>query len=96
MFFDDLIIAAKDITDHDRILEQVLRRARKNNVKFNTNKFQFRVSEVNCVGNVVSAGGLKPDPEKVRSITEYPKPENKQDLQRFFGKGHSCECLKNI
>ena len=70
-FFDDLIIAAKDITDHDRILEQVLRRARKNNVKFNINKFQFRVSEVNYVGNVVSAGGLKPDPEKVRAITKY-------------------------
>jgi len=30
-------------------------------------------------------GGLKPDPEKVRAITEYPKPENKQDLQRFLG-----------
>ena len=43
VFFDDLIIAAKDIADHDRILEQVLQRARKNNVKFNINKFQFRV-----------------------------------------------------
>ena len=44
--FDDLIICGKDEIEHDGILKQPLDRARANNVRFNSNKFQFRVSEI--------------------------------------------------
>lgn len=50
-------------------------------MKFNKSKFQYRASEVGYLGNVVSSG-LKPDSEKVRAINDYPKSQEKQELQR--------------
>ena len=85
VLFDDIIIAGKDVAEHDRILLKVLERAKVNGIKFNSQKFQFRVSEVKYIGNIVSASGLKVDPDKVKAIVEYPAPTSKQDLQRFFG-----------
>ena len=54
-------------------------------MKFNKKQVHYRVNEVNDVGNVESAQRLKPDPEKEKAVDEYPKPENEQDLQQFFG-----------
>lgn len=85
MVFDDLFISGKDGIEHDGILKHVLDRARANNVRFNPNKFKFRVSEVKYVGQVVSLKGLKPDPDKVKAIVKYPQPQKKEDLCRFLG-----------
>ena len=85
VIFDDIIIAGKSLEEHDQILETVLDRARVNGVKFNPDKFQHKVSEVKYIGNIVSCDGLKADPEKVKALAMYPKPQNKTDLQRFFG-----------
>ena len=43
IIFDDLIIAAKDETQHDLILRKVLERAREANVRFNRAKLQLKV-----------------------------------------------------
>ena len=34
---------------------------------------------------MVSAEGLKPDPDKVKAIAEYPQPQTKEGLRRFLG-----------
>ena len=34
---------------------------------------------------MVSAEGLKPDPNKVKAIEEYPQPRTKEDLRHFLG-----------
>ena len=85
IIFDDIIIAAEVNEDDDRILRKVLQRARETNVRFNNDKIQYKVSEVKFVGNIVSAEGLKPDPEKIGAINEMPTPQNKQGLQRLIG-----------
>lgn len=81
----DLIISGKDEVEHDSVLKQVLDRVRVNSVKFNPNKFQFRVLEVKYVGQVVSSERLKPDPDEVKAIAEYPQPQTKEDLRLFLG-----------
>ena len=43
------------------------------------------VSELTFLGDVVSAEGLKTDPEKVRAIDEMEKLQNVKELQRFLG-----------
>ena len=37
------------------------------------------------LGHLVSASGVKPDPERVRDIQELPDPQNKTELQSFLG-----------
>ena len=37
------------------------------------------------LGHIVSAEGIKADPEKIKAITEMKTPENITELQRFLG-----------
>ena len=82
---DDIIVAAADEQEHDQIMVKLLQRAREGNVKYNTAKFQYKVSEAKYMGNIASESGLKPDAEKVCAIIEMPSPQSKEELQRFLG-----------
>ena len=82
---DDLIIAAATKQEHDAILRKVLDRARDKGVCFNYDKIQFKVSEVEYMGNLVSSKGLKPDPKKVKAIVDMPTPTDVPSLQHLLG-----------
>ena len=82
---DDLIIAAPNEKEHDRILRSVLQRARDRGVKFNKDKIQFKVSSMTYMGNIVSEHGLKPDKRKVQAIVDMPPPNDVPSLQRLLG-----------
>lgn len=85
IYFDDLIIAGKDAEEHDRILKQVLDRAKDNNIKFNPEKFQFKVTKVKYMGFIISKEGIEADKSHIRAITELEQPTNKKDVRRFLG-----------
>ena len=85
IYFDDLIVAGKNQEEHDKNLRRLLERARKFNVKFNRDKIQLNQKEVTYLGHIVSARGLKPDPQKVKAISEMPDPTDKQGIQRLLG-----------
>ena len=82
---DDIIVCGATTEEHDTALGEALKRARERNIKFNKKKVQLRVTEVKYLGNIVSAKGFTPDPEKIRAIIEMPPPESKQDLRRLLG-----------
>ena len=82
---DDIIIAASTVQEHDSILQQVLERAKECNVRFNFDKLQLRVSEVKYLGTIITADGMKPDPDKVRAIMDIPTPTEKADVRRLLG-----------
>ena len=82
---DDILVAGRDKAHHDAVLQQVLDRARSYNLKLNFNKVKIRKEEVRYVGHLISAHGMKPDPEKVEAMRNMPAPENKDDVRRFLG-----------
>ena len=82
---DDILIAGRDIAHHDSVLEAVLNRATTYNLKLNFKKVRVRKQQVQYVGHIISAEGLKPDPEKVRAMKDMPPPEAKEDVRRFLG-----------
>lgn len=85
IYFDDLLIAASNEEEHDKILNKVLERARELNVKFNKSKLQFKVNEVKYVGHVFSKEGYKIDRSRIESIQNFKNPTNKKELQRLLG-----------
>ena len=82
---DDLIIAATDDQEHDIIQNRVLQRARDKGVTFNSDKIQFKISEVEYMGNLVSYEGLKPDPKKIEAIINMHRLTDVTSLQRLLG-----------
>ena len=85
MIADDMIIAGKDEMEHDETLKKVMKRAKDKNIKFNKDKIQLKVREVKYMGNIISADGMKPDPEKIKAIQKMPVPTDKAGIQRLLG-----------
>jgi hypothetical protein len=84
-YVDDIIIATKTLDDHFKILADVLEACRINGVKLRTSKCTFLKTSIKVLGHIVSADGLKPDPEKVKAIREYGKPIKVKELKSFLG-----------
>ena len=82
---DDLLIWGENKEQHDERLKQVLERARQKNLKLNKEKSQIALDEISYIGHNLSKEGLKPDPHKIRAITEMNRPQNKEEIQRFLG-----------
>lgn len=45
----------------------------------------FGVTELKYLGFIVGQDGVRPDPEKVAAITNFPVPQGISDLRRFLG-----------
>lgn len=85
IYCDDMLVCAESETEHDLILEKVFKRAEKCNVRFNKNKFQFKLTEVKYFGHIFSAKGMQIDPNRVLAIKNIKNPSNKKELQTFLG-----------
>ena len=82
---DDFLIHGGNQRGLDDRMIAVLKRGREIGLKFNTHKAKLRVPEVSYVGHLSTADGLKPDPEKVKSINEIPAPADKDGILHFVG-----------
>jgi len=47
-------------------------------------KCKLGCSEVLCLGHVVSAEGIIPNPEKIRAVRDFPTPTKEKSLREFL------------
>ena len=59
--------------------------AKKNNIKLNFDKIQYKQKELEFLGETYTTQGCKPSDMKLKAITEMPKPTTLKDLQTFLG-----------
>lgn len=71
--------------DHDKNLEALLKRLKERNVKLNPDKTHLCKKEIKFYGHILTSQGIKPDPSKISSIVNMPRPENKEAVMRFLG-----------
>ena len=88
---DDILIYGKGSThaeavqDHNLKLEKLLTRARRVNLKLNKDKCKFLMKELPYIGHLITNGGVKADPGKIRAITEMKAPIDSDGVRRFLG-----------
>ena len=82
---DDVLIHGTSEADHDTNLESFMCRCQQKGIKLNSQKLEFKCKEVPFHGHLLTTEGLKPDPEKVRAITEMPRPEKQDHILRLNG-----------
>ena len=85
VFFDDILIYSKTWKEHMKHLKQVLCFLEKNQFYAKISKCSFGKEEVEYLGHVISKEGVKVDSNKIKSITEWPKPKNISKLGGFLG-----------
>ena len=69
-YIDDIVIATETIEDHIARNKEVFERLREAGFKMRAEKCEFMRTETKYLGRVVSAKGIKPDPEAVVKIQE--------------------------
>ena len=84
-FVDDILIAGKDVTEHQARLNAVLERIQENGMKIHRNKCSFGVSSVEYLGFIIDGQGVHKTNEKVRAVQTAKVPENIKELQSFLG-----------
>ena len=96
VYLDDLIVHGRSVEEAEERLFKTLDRLRSFNLKLDPKKCMFFQSSVKHLGHIVSAEGVKPDPDKISALTTWPKPKTLQDLKSFLGfTGYFRDYVKN-
>ena len=85
IYIDDIIIFSKTIDDHLKHLEEVFLRLNDANLKLNPTKCVFAKQEIEYLGHIVTQDGIKPDPNKLKAVNEFPIPTDLKQLRSFLG-----------
>ena len=74
-----------DHSNHDIAFTNLLETARKNCVKLNYEKIQYKKIKVEFFGETYTTEGRKADPKKIKAIVKMPNPTSKKEVQTFLG-----------
>ena len=74
-----------DVEAHKTHVCQVLLLMRKHKLYANLKKCIFAASEIPLLGCIVGKYGLRPDPEKIKAITDWLVPVDVKGLRKFLG-----------
>jgi hypothetical protein len=84
VYFDDICVFSKTIDEHLIHLKKLFDVLGNNHVSLKGSKSKIGWKRVKYLGHIVSGKGIQMDPEKRRSIQEYPLPVKVDELCRFI------------
>ena len=83
---NDIMFGFKDDgSDHDKMVRQVLDKAKSVGMQFNPNKCQLKKKSVKFFGLILSRHGVSPDPSKIEALKKLLEPKDEKLLQSFLG-----------
>ena len=74
MYLDNILVFSRDVEEHWGHLQQVLGRLRECKLYGRIHKCSFLKDNVQYLGFDVSAEGIKPSDDKIKTILEWPTP----------------------
>ncbi|KDR23651.1 Retrovirus-related Pol polyprotein from transposon 17.6, partial [Zootermopsis nevadensis] len=73
------------LEEHHVKLREVFEKLRECNIKIEPDKCEFLKVELNYLGHIVTANGVKPDPKKINAVSDFPTPKTQKDIKSFLG-----------
>ena len=83
---DDALVASRNHVAHQEDLRSVLQRLEEHGLVLNKEKCIFSASQVDYLGHMVDATGVRL--LLTPAISDFPPPSSKGDLQRLLGIGN--------
>ncbi|CAH1724058.1 unnamed protein product [Aphis gossypii] len=84
-YVDDIHITSTTFEEHMHHLRTIFNQFKKHNVTVNIHKSQFLQKKIIFLGHVISEEGISMDPEKIKTIQEFPAPRNQKQIRAFLG-----------
>ncbi|KAA5557014.1 hypothetical protein F3G48_33115, partial [Pseudomonas aeruginosa] len=85
VYFDDIAIAGKDLSEHLQTLSIVFDRLQNAGLKVNLKKCNFLQNQIEYLGHIIDKHGIHPTKSKIDAITKAPAPSNAKELRSFLG-----------
>ena len=85
VFLNDILIYSQSEREHEDHLRIVLQLLRDHQLYAKFSKCKFWLTEVRCLGYVVSASGVSVDPEKVEAVMSWERPKSVFEIRSFLG-----------
>ena len=93
VYLDDVCAHSRSFDEHLLDLDTTLTLFAKHGLKLNLRKCHFAQPEVELLGHLVSAGGVKCDPRKIDKIKRCSPPSNVSELRSFLGLASYYRCF---
>ena len=84
-YLDDILIFSKDRNEHIEHVRKVLSALRSAGLYAKIQKCEFFVPETTFLGVIVGTYGIRMDPKKIETITDWKTPACLTDVQAFIG-----------
>ena len=84
-YIDDILVYGRTAEEHDKNLNEVLKRLMESGFKINGSKCTFRKTQVECLGHLISEDGITPHPSKIETFLNKSRPRNVKEVQSFIG-----------
>jgi len=85
VYLDDIIIFGKTLLEHNQKMRIFLERIENAQLKLQPDKCEYLKPELQYLGHVITKDGVKPNPEKCKSVREFPTPKNQKNVKQFLG-----------
>ena len=85
VYLDDIIVFSSSLDQHLERLEIVFQRLRAHELKLKAEKCHLFKEKVPFLGHIVSSDGVRPDPGKIRVVSDWPTPTTLKGLRSFIG-----------
>ena len=84
-YMDDGTVFSPQFSEHLSDLQEVFSRLRAAGLKLGPRKCKFAQSHCLFLGHDISKHGLRPPPDRVKAIADYPPPTNATEVRRLMG-----------
>ena len=84
-FIDDMIVGIESKEKHNKLVEEILRRMKENDLYVKPEKCKWKVREVGFLGVVIGKDRIKMEKEKVKGVLDWPTPKYVKNVQKFLG-----------
>ena len=85
VYLDDIIIFSTSLDEHLVRIKSVFDRLRESNFKIQLDKSEFFKKSVQYLGHIITQEGVKPNPDKISIIKNFPIPRTQKDIKSFLG-----------
>jgi hypothetical protein len=83
-YLDNILIASSSKEEHHRHLQLVLQRLQQYRLALNMEKCELGRKQVDFLGHHITAEGAAPIASHVEAVQNFPRPQNKKQLQSFL------------
>lgn len=80
-----MCIYACSLREHDIKMHKVMARLRAGKLVLQSEKCEFLRHEVVYLGHIITEDGVRPDPQKIAAVRNFPVPRNQKNVRQFLG-----------